>query len=365
LVDLAGDAPERQRGQACVTALGQRIIEAIRANGPMPVSLYMLMCLHDPRDGYYATRPGLNADFTTAPETSQVFGELLGLWVAHEWLKLGSPRKLWVVELGPGTGAMMTDMMRAADSVKGFSDAAEVALIEASPALRARQLATLGGRGIQHFDELDDVPAGPAIIVGNEFLDCMAVRQLVRDGNGWRERQVGIDTAGELAFGIGPPADLPTSAIPVGDYIELAPALDTFTDSIARRLRQSPGRALLVDYGPEDGSPNDSLRAYRGGRQVNPLAEPGLCDLTADVDFPRLKRVCQSEGLMVHGPIQQGSFLTRLGALERANSLARANPARAEEITAAVQKLVAPDQMGARFKAMALTPQGAEAPPGF
>jgi NADH dehydrogenase [ubiquinone] 1 alpha subcomplex assembly factor 7 len=348
-----------------VSALKSRIADAIHSNGPMPVSLYMLMCLHDPRDGYYATRPGFNADFTTAPETSQVFGELLGLWAAHEWMRLGSPRKIWLIELGPGRATMMSDMLRAADSVKGFAEAAEIALVEASPALRHAQRERLEPRSIRTFDELEDVPPGPAIIVANEFLDCMSVRQFVREGNSWRERQVGLAPGDRLQFGVGPHADLPANVIPVGDSIEVAPALETLIDGVARRFRRDPGRALFIDYGPSDRSPGDTLRAFRAGQQVDPLADPGVADLTADVDFPRLRQIAESEGLMVHGPIQQGYFLTRLGALERARSLGRANPARAEEIAAAVQKLIAPEQMGARFKAVCLSPHGVEPPPGF
>jgi len=348
-----------------VSALRTRIAEAIRINGPMPVSLYMLMCLHDPRDGYYATRPGFNVDFTTAPETSQVFGELLGLWAAHEWMRLGRPRKFWIIELGPGRGDMMADMMRAADSVRGFSAAAEIALIEASPALQREQVQRLAPRQVRHFDELGDVPAGPSLIFGNEFLDCMAVRQLVRDGNGWRERQIGLLGPDQLTFGIGPAADLPANVIPAGDQVEVAPALDTLAETIARRFRQHPGRALFIDYGPDDHSPGDTLRAFRAGKQIDPLDAPGQSDLTADVDFARLTRICESEGLMVHGPIRQGYFLTRLGARERAQSLANANPGRAGEIKAAVQKLVAPEDMGARFKAICLAPYGTETPPGF
>ena len=166
------------------SGLRARIQEAIRVNGPMPVSLYMLMCLHDPRDGYYATRPGFNHDFTTAPETSQVFGELLGLWVAHEWMRLGSPEKFWLIELGPGRGTMMADLLRAASSVKGFSAAVQVALVEASPALRKQQAHILARYDIHHFDELGSVPTGPSIIVANEFLDCLAIRQFVPDQKG-------------------------------------------------------------------------------------------------------------------------------------------------------------------------------------
>ena len=348
-----------------MSALAQRIIEAIRINGPMPVSLYMLMCLHDPRDGYYATRPGFNHDFTTAPETSQVFGELLGLWVAHEWMRLGSPEKFWLVELGPGRGVMMADLLRAADSVKGFTAAAQIALVEASPALRLQQADALSRHHIQHFDELASVPPGPAIIIANEFLDCFAIRQFVRDGNGWRERQVGLDAAGDLAFGVGPPADLPADVIPVGNHVEVAPALETLITSLASRFRQHPGRALFIDYGPDDRSPDETIRSYKAGEQIHPLAEPGLSDLTADVDFPRLRRICESEGLAVHGPTQQRYFLIKLGAKERTEALIRANPQRADEIRRAVEKLVSPDQMGTRFKCIAMTPHGVEPPPGF
>jgi SAM-dependent MidA family methyltransferase len=323
------------------------------------------MCLHDPRDGYYATRPGFNTDFTTGPETSQVFGELLGLWVAHEWMRLGAPRKVWLIELGPGRATMMADLLRAADSVKGFSAAAEIALVEASPTLRRAQAERLEPRPVRHFDELEDVPPGPAIIVGNEFLDCMAIRQIIRHHNDWRERQIGLVSPDKFTFGVGPHVELPKDVIPVGNQVEIAPALETLVEGIARRFRQHPGRALFVDYGPTDRSPGDTLRAFRQGMQVDPLSDPGSCDLTADVDFPRLKRIAESEGLAVHGPIQQGYFLTRLGARERAQSLGRANPARAEEIASSVQKLIGPEQMGARFKAICLSPFGVEPPPGF
>jgi SAM-dependent MidA family methyltransferase len=348
-----------------VSALKSRIIDAIRINGPMPVSLYMLMCLHDPKDGYYATRPGFNEDFTTAPETSQVFGELLGLWAAHEWMKLGSPQKLWLVELGPGRGSMMSDMLRAAYSVPGFSDAVQIALVEASPALRRVQAERLLPRMLTYYDGLDAVPPGPAIIIGNEFLDCMAIRQFVRDGHDWRERQIGAPKTGQLAFGLGPPVELPGNLIPAGDSAELAPALETLVEALAQRFRIAPGRALFIDYGPDDHSPGDTLRAFWQGKQVNPLEDPGSADLTADVDFPRLRRLAEAQGLAVHGPIQQGYFLTRLGALERSRALATANPGRADEITAGVKKLVAPAEMGSRFKAICLSPQGAETPPGF
>ncbi len=289
--------------------LRARIADMIRVNGPMPVSLYMLTCLHDPREGYYATRPGFNEDFTTAPEISQVFGELLGLWAAHEWIRMGSPKPFWLIELGPGRGTMMADMLRAADSVTGFSDAAKVALVEASPTLRSMQIDTLAPRRVEHFDGLDKTPTGPSIIIANEFLDCMAIRQFVRDGNGWRERQVGVDVFGELDFGLGPhTAQLPQGVIPVGEGVEFAPALGTLVNGIAERFRQHPGRALLIDYGPDDRSPDDTLRSYRLGKQVDPLADPGRSDLTADVDFPASQEPSRGRGARRARPDPAGLF---------------------------------------------------------
>jgi NADH dehydrogenase [ubiquinone] 1 alpha subcomplex assembly factor 7 len=280
-------------------------------------------------------------------------------------MRLGSPEKFWLIELGPGRATMMADLLRAADSVKGFSAAAQIALVEASPALRKQQQHILARHQIHHFDELGSVPPGPSILVANEFLDCLAIRQFVRDGNGWRERQVGLDSAGNLAFGAGPPTDRPEDVLPVGDHVEVAPALETLVISLAHRFRQHPGRALFIDNGPEDRSPDETLRAYKAGKQVDPLAHPGASDLTADVDFPRLRRICESQGLAVHGPVQQRYFLTRLGVRERVEALIQANPQRIDEIRKAVEKLVSPDQMGARFKCVAMTPHGVEAPPGF
>lgn len=345
--------------------LRSRIIEAIRADGPMPVSLYMMMCLHDPRDGYYATRPAFNQDFTTAPETSQVFGELIGLWAAHEWLAMGKPSPFHLIELGPGRGVMMSDALRAGASVSGFSDAVRVSLIEASPALRKEQSTRLFQREVRHADDLDAVPPGPSIILANEFLDCLPIRQFVRAGNKWRERQVGLDKSGNLTFGLSPLVDLPGNVTPTGDEVEAAPALETFAAAIARRLHAYPGRALIIDYGPTDHAPADTLRAYRSGQQLSPLADPGASDLTADVDFARLIRLCRAHGLGIHGPVPQSDFLIRLGALQRADTLSRANPERAADTRATINKLVDPAEMGERFKVVAIASQGAEAPPGF
>ncbi len=348
-----------------MTTLKDRIRDLIRFDGPMPVSTYMMTCLHDPRHGYYATRPGLGRDFSTSPEISQVFGELLGLWAAHEWAAMGSPNPFWLVELGPGRGVMMADALRAASAAPGFLDAARIALVEASAPLIEEQSRRLANHPVAHFASLDAIPEGPAIILANEFLDCMAVRQYVRDGNSWRERVVGLGENDALQIGLGGLAEPPANVLPVGESLEVASALAPFIESLARRFRQSPGRALFIDYGPDDRSPGDTLRAYSNGLQVDPFADPGVADLTADVDFPRIRRIAEAEGMAAFGPAQQGHFLIRLGAQVRARALCESNPSRADEISAAVLRLLSTDDMGSRFKAICLAPLRTPIPPGF
>lgn len=348
-----------------MTLLQKRIAAAIRANGPMPVSLYMLMCLHDPQFGYYATRPRFNRDFTTAPETSQVFGELLGLWAADVWRAMGSPPTLQLIELGPGRAVMMADMLRAARAVPGFADALQINLVEASPVLRGEQRQRLAGWPVRWLDDLRDAPAGATLIIANEYLDCMNIHQAVRDENGWRERQVGLAVDERLRFGLGPPVALPEDVKPTGDQAEWAPALEALVVAVAERFAANDGRALFIDYGPDNGAPIDTLRAYHEGNQVDPLNAPGECDLTADVDFSRLKQLASEAGLLALGPVEQGDLLMRLGARERFAALAAASPAREAELNAALDRLVARDQMGARFKAICLSPPGAPAPAGF
>ncbi|MEZ5938119.1 MAG: SAM-dependent methyltransferase [Hyphomonadaceae bacterium] len=355
-----------------VTPLSQRLSETILADGPIPVSLYMLMCLHDPAHGYYATRPGIGQDFATAPETSQTFGEMIGLWVAHQWREMGSPERFQLVELGPGQGTMMSDMLRASRTVPGFLDAANIALIEASPALRQAQLERLMGHAVTHYVRLEDVPADPAIIVANEFLDCLPVRQFVKVGTQWRERRVGL--SGEaFTFGLGDAPsgyddDVVQATIEPNvteDQIEIAPGLETLTAALFERFRTAPGCALFIDYGPANTAPGDTLRAYSAGRQVSPLERPGECDLTADVDFRRLKRLAERAGMRVFGPVSQGAFLLNLGIGERARMLAEANTSKAQAIETAVGKLVNPDEMGDRFKAICLASSDFTSPPGF
>lgn len=353
------------RGEGGVSALRERIAEIISREGPITVSLYMSICLHDPRGGYYATRAGFNRDFTTAPETSQVFGELLGLWAAQVWRAMGKPAKLNLIELGPGRGTMMRDVLRVAATVPGFTAALEVTLVETSLLLRAKQADLLTGHAIRHADSIGGAPPGPAIILANEFLDCLPIRQFLHAGGAWRERQVGIGVDGELVFGLSPAVELPAGLTPSGDEAEFAPGLETLVDELAHRFTKSPGYALFIDYGRAGATPADTLRAYSDGRQIDPLAHPGASDLTADVDFGRLRQLAERERLTVHGPVAQGVYLTALGARERATALTAANPARADEITRAVETLVSPQQMGERFNVIAIGAPGFGPPPGF
>ncbi len=358
------DLPGAEAGAASVSELKRRLQRAIRHDGPMSVAAFMAMCLHDREHGYYATRPGLGRDFTTAPEISQVFGELLGGWAVHEWQAMGSPAKFDLIELGPGRGAMMADMLRTARMAPDFLSAMQLRLVEASPALRAVQLEALGAHNPTHHAGLEEIPPGPAIIIANEFLDCLPVRQFVVDGDKWRERQVGFGENEELAFGLGPTLE-PMMEIGAADAVELAAGLEAVIEVVAGRLKANGGRALFIDYGPGDAHPTDTLRAFKAGAQVDPLAEPGACDMTADVDFLTLRATAEAAGVVAFGPVPQGGFLMSLGAAQRAEQLARANPATADQIIAAVEKLVAPDDMGERFKVMCLAPDGAPAPAGF
>ncbi|MEL6663618.1 MAG: SAM-dependent methyltransferase [Pseudomonadota bacterium] len=346
-----------------MTTLADRLKALIVADGPLPVSTFMQLCLHDPQHGYYATRPGLGEDFRTAPETSQVFGELLGIWAALEWRAMGAPSRFNLVELGPGRGTLMADALRATRPVQGFQEAANIVLVEASPALREAQTDRLSPHGVAHVDALNDVPDGPSIILANEFLDCLPARQFVRDGEAWRERVIGLSETGDLVFGLAADRSPPGEAQLSGDAVEVQPGLALIVDALAER--EAPFRALFIDYGPADGAPGDTLRAFKAGAQVDPLAAPGECDLTVDVDFSRLARHARAAGLGVAGPMPQGPFLGTLGIEARMRQLIQQNPDAASEIHRGVADLVEPDKMGLRFKAICLSSPDLPPPAGF
>lgn len=350
-----------------MTALKQRLITMIQASGPISVATYMDLCLHDRRQGYYATRPGLGEDFITAPEISQIFGELIGVWLANEWSALGQPERFNLIEIGPGRGTLMADAWRAARSAPAFCDAAQLHFVEPSPVLRASLADRFSDLGPVFLDQFEDIPRDvPVLTVANEWLDCLPVQQYVRVGEAWHERVIGLDEAGELAFGLNadplPPDISPDQTL---DTLEVQPGLKTLSETLADLFSQTPGRALLIDYGPAGSAPSDTLRSYKSGAQIDPLAAPGESDLTCDVDFARLERLCQSADLSVSGPLSQSAFLLRLGAEARLNQLAKAHPETAQELYEGIRKLTDPAEMGERFQAICISHSGLEPPIGF
>ncbi|MDG2523625.1 SAM-dependent methyltransferase [Caulobacter segnis] len=351
-------------------SLRDRLIAEISATGPISVADYMLRCLHDPRNGYYATRPALGAggDFITAPLISQMFGELIGLWCAEVWSRLGEPAQFRLVEAGPGDGTLMSDLLRAARLAPGFIAGADLWLVETSRPLRALQAEKLAGAPLtpRWADDLDQVPGGaPLILASNELLDCLPARQFVRTGQGWAERLVALDDDGALAFRLGPPAPAPTAAeIPLGVVFETSPVQQAFGSSLGERIARDGGAALLIDYGRDAPGPGDTLQALKDHQKVDPLACPGEADLTVHADFPAALAAARQAGASTAPILGQGKFLARLGIEQRAAALAAARPDRAEVIDRQLARLVEPDQMGTLFKAACVHSQNL-VPPGF
>lgn len=346
--------------------LKDRIIRLIESGGPIPVSTYMQLALHDPKDGYYATRPGLGTDFVTAPEVSQIFGELLGLWLVHEWKAIGSPSPVQIVEIGPGRGTLMDDALRLAAIAGGreFVDAIKLVLVEPSPALREVQ-----GERLKLFEPgFVDAPSqladAPTLLIANEYLDCLPARQFRRDGEQWRECVIGLDAGGALAFGLAADeAQLQAKTAEAQRAVEVQPSLDLVIADLA--IRKAPFRALFIDYGTDTIAPGDSLRSFKDMEQIDPLAAPGESDLTVDVDFGRFARLATQAGLSVSGPAPQGMFLLGLGAQARLNQLVKANEDHAETIFQNAQRLIDPKDMGERFKSICLSNAGLPVPAGF
>lgn len=308
---------------------------------------------------YYARHDPFQ-DFTTAPEIAQAFGEVLGAWAAIVWEGMGRPAPVLLAELGPGRGTLMADALRATAKVApAFRAALEVHLVESSPRLRAEQARRVPDAA--WHETPDTLPPGrPAILLANEFLDALPIRQLVRRGAGWAERFVTAD--GRFAERPAPhDADAPEGAV-----IELGDAARNLVAALAARLARDGGAALILDYGPEQSAPGDSLQAIRAGRPADPLAAPGEADLTAHVDFAALTRTARAAGAAVWGPLPQGPFLARLGLFQRTDRLARTQPpARAAALIAAAQRLAEPDRMGRLFKALCIAHPSLPTPPGF
>jgi NADH dehydrogenase [ubiquinone] 1 alpha subcomplex assembly factor 7 len=306
---------------------------------------------------YYATHDPFG-DFTTAPEISQVFGELLGLWAAIVWQTMGAPDPVLLVECGPGRGTLMADALRAIGrTVPKFAAALQVHLVETSPRLRAVQAASVPGAAFH--DAVASLPDGPMVLLGNEFLDALPIRQFVRCGDDWGERFVA-----DGAF-VTQPAECGRAGNDQ-DVVEVGEAATELVTRLAERVARQGGAALFIDYGPEHSAPGDSLQALRGGQSADPLADSGAADLTAHVDFAALARAALGAGAAVHGPLAQGLLLTRLGLFQRTGVLARTlQPGAGAAMLDTARRLAEPDQMGRLFKALCISHPGLPVPPGF
>ncbi len=345
-----------------MSAFSDALAARIAATGPMRLDRWMEACVA----AYYARADTLGRDFTTAPEVSQVFGELIGLWAADLWQRAGARSPVILAELGPGRGTLMADAWRATRQVPGFHTAAHVHLVETSPTLIAAQT-----ERVPHanwHEHPDDLPPGPLLLIANEFLDALPIRQFVRAADGWRERHVGHGPRGFVPV-LGDP--VPEGAVPdafadapEGAIVEDRPAARALVAALARRIANHGGAALFIDYGHPGPGLGDTLQAVANGERVDPFATPGEADLTAHVDFAALADAA-SPPARVHGPMAQGEFLPRLGLEERTRALARANPAQAAALHAAAARLTAPAQMGALFQVIALTAPDWPTPAGF
>ncbi len=346
------------------------IRKLIASSGPMPVWRYMELCLMHPRYGYYVSRDplGREGDFTTAPEVSQMFGELLGLWAASAWKAMGSPSPLQLIELGPGRGTLMADALRAMRVVPPLYAAVSVHLVEINPVLREKQKSMLSGvRSIAWHDTIDTVPEGPSIIFANEYFDVLPIHQAVKRETGWHERVVELDATGRLVFGAA--ADpIPRFEVLLPPLVRAAPVGAVFewrSDAeimrLAARVRDQGGAALIIDYGHLRSDAGDTFQAIARHTYADPLRAPGQADLTAHVDFQALSRAAEDVGARVHGPVTQGEFLKRLGIETRAFSLMqKATPEVSADISAALKRLTDTGRggMGSMFKALAVSDPG-------
>lgn len=353
------------------TALACHIATLIAETGPIPLSHYMALALGHPEHGYYMTRDplGTRGDFITAPEVSQMFGELIGLWLADSWIAQGAPKSFALAELGPGRGTLMSDALRAMRAVPGMIEAAELHFVETSPVLREAQKERVPHA--RWHERIDSLPDRPLFLIANEFFDALPIIQYQRTERGWCERRIGL-TEGKLSPVLAPVplADdkglPPPCAAPAGAIAEISPASTAIAESISSRITSRGGTALIVDYGYVRSAPGDTLQAVRGHQYVDPFDTPGEADLTAHVDFEMLAQAVRAGGAEAHGPVEQGAFLAALGIEARAARLReKATDRQASDIDAALRRLTAPGEMGSLFKVLAVTPHGVAMPAGF
>ena len=347
--------------------LENEIRRLIAVAGPMPIARYMSLCLSHPKYGYYVTRDpfGAQGDFTTAPEVSQIFGELLGLWALSVWRMMDEPETVRLVELGPGRGTMMRDALRAAKVLPAFRQALSVHMVEISPTLEQLQRGALSDVGVPvswHRNLLDVPQGGATIVLANEYVDALPVHQMVRETDGWHERVIGLDSNGNFKLGVSPDAvphfdrfmSEKIRKAPVGAIFEWRNDLHAY--DLARRVSEQ-GAALIIDYGHVESDVGETLQSVNEHAFADPLSAPGLADITAHVDFQTFGRAAESMGAAVQGPVTQGHFLSELGIDARAEALRKgASGEQAHNITAAVARLTESGRtgMGELFKVMAV-----------
>jgi NADH dehydrogenase [ubiquinone] 1 alpha subcomplex assembly factor 7 len=362
-----------------MTALAARLADRIGSQGPISLADFMAAALTDPDHGYYTLRDPLGArgDFVTAPEVSQMMGEMVAVWCIAMWKTIGAPERVALIELGPGRGTLMADLLRAARIRPAFREALDVRLVESSPVLKDAQKRALGDAAVAwHADFAEAARASsdrPLLVVANEFFDALPVHQLVKTKDGWRERLVDRAETGQRLRFVTAARETdacslaPTrfSDAPEGSVFEACPAGRTLARSIAVEIAARRGAALLIDYGHGETALGDTLQAVRGHRRHDPLEDPGDADITAHVDFAALGDSARAGGAHVFGPVGQGDFLRRLGIETRAERLRASNPTRAGEIASALARLIGADAMGTLFKVLALTEPGLGPPPGF
>jgi NADH dehydrogenase [ubiquinone] 1 alpha subcomplex assembly factor 7 len=349
--------------------LAETLRARIAERGFITVAEYMELAL----GGYYSDRDPLGraGDFITAPEISQMFGEMIGLWCVDLWSRLGKPDPFLLVELGPGRGTLMADALRAAKRAPDFLKAAEIHLVEVNATLIAAQRDSLTGFAPRWHRTFDTLPPGPMLVIANEFWDALPIHQFVMTESGWRERSVALEH-GKLAFALADPGDALALIRPShraaakGQIAEVSPAGQRLAAALARRLNRHSGAALIVDYGPSESGLGDSLQALKGHRHHDPLLEPGTADLTSHVDFAALADAARRSGAAVFGPTTQGAFLQALGIALRADALkARSDAATRTEIDGALQRLIGDAGMGSLFKVMAIASPDSPHPAGL
>ena len=364
-------------GAGADKGLESRLKRRIALEGPISLADYMTAVLTDPKGGYYMEGDpfGRAGDFVTAPEVSQMFGEMLGLWCIDTWQRLlGSPKRVILAELGPGRGTLMADILRTARVSPEFAAAVEVHLVEVSPALKEKQRDALSGhKVVWHKDGASLPESAPLILIANEFFDALPVRHFEKTAKGWRERLVGLDGKRErFVFHSGPVSPAALALIPPalhdaaeGAVAEICPAAIAQCSALAERLERQGGAALIIDYGRAHPAFGATLQALKGHERHDPLEAPGSADLTAHVDFPSLIAASEEAGAAAFGPVNQGDFLRAMGIELRAERLSQAQPDAAEAVQQALTRLTGAEEMGELFKVLVVTKSGLEAPAPF